>query len=113
MMTPLAPTPTAPDAACAAAVPPAAGRGRHGVYRAAACLALGLLGVGACIPLPGGHMLGSKVVAAKAGSNTLVANDGTRCSVSDEAYEKVRIGDSHTCAWSPRAGEGDRTRPPA
>lgn len=112
MMTPLAPAPPAPDPACGAAISPAAGRRRAGVYRAAACVALGLLGIGACLPLPGGHVLGSKVVAAKAGSNTLVANDGTRCSVSDAAYEKARIGDAHTCAWSRQAGEGDRMRPP-
>lgn len=74
--------------------------------------ALALLAVcSACIPLPGGYSLESKVVSAKEGSNTLVATDGTRCSVSDSAYEDARVGREHRCAWSGRSGVGGAARP--
>jgi hypothetical protein len=62
-------------------------------------VALLALRLSACIPLPGGHQPTSKLVAAKEGSNTLVASDHMRCSVSDAAFAQVRAGSSHMCAW--------------
>jgi hypothetical protein len=40
-----------------------------------------------------------KKVRFKRGSYTLVATDDSWCTVGDEEYERVRIGDSVRCAW--------------
>lgn len=58
-----------------------------------------LVGLVACVPLPGNHSLSRRTVTGKQGENTLVAQDGSACRVTAAAYERVQIGDDHTCAW--------------
>jgi hypothetical protein len=41
----------------------------------------------------------SKRVAAKEAPLTLVADDGSRCSVNESKYNNTRIGDAVFCAW--------------
>ena len=72
-------------------------------------LAGGSLLLGSCIPLPGGHALTRKTVAAKEGDATLVADDGARCTVPPRAFTAVQPGDEHACAW--KEPEGARTPP--
>ena len=40
-----------------------------------------------------------KRVAAKEEPSTLVAEDGTRCTVTKSRFRKVDVGDWATCAW--------------
>ncbi len=53
----------------------------------------------ACIPLPGGHSLSRRQVTGKQGAHTLIADDGATCAVTAPTFEKVQVGDDHTCAW--------------
>ena len=69
-----------------------------------AVVGIGCALLAACIPLPGGYQLTSKVVVAVEGANTLVAADGTRCVVSDKAFAEARVGVAHTCAWGRTPG---------
>ncbi len=93
--------------------------------RRAACSAavLALIGPGACRPqpltipgkardpreMPGSSTnrgprevepaIASKRVAAKEPPVTLVAEDGSRCAVTESKYDNARIGDTVFCAW--------------
>ena len=40
-----------------------------------------------------------KRVTAKEAPTTLVADDGSRCSVSEKRFDDTRIGDSALCVW--------------
>ena len=72
----------------------------------------GTLLVGGCIPLPGGHALTRKTVAAKEGDATLVADDGARCTVPPGTFTAVQPGDDHACVWKEPEG-GARTPTPS
>ncbi len=66
------------------------------------------LAVAACIPLPGGYSLSSKVVSSKAGPSTLYADDGSFCKVTDPKFAEAIVGDLATCAWGKsESGGGD------
>jgi hypothetical protein len=43
-----------------------------------------------------------KRVSAKEAPATLVAHDGTRCSVSEKRYTETNIGDDALCVWRSR-----------
>ena len=73
-------------------------------------LAAGALLLGGCIPLPGGHALTRKAVAAKEGDATLVAEDGARCTVPPRTFTAVQPGDEHACVW--KEAEGAVRTPP-
>lgn len=75
-------------------------------------LAAGLLLLGGCIPLPGGHALTRKTVASKEGEGTLVADDGARCSVPPDTFAAVQAGDEHACIWKERGGKPEHTAAP-
>lgn len=62
-------------------------------------LAICSLVINACIPLPHGYTVSRKTVATKEGDATLVAVDGTRCTVPSNTFVEVKPGDDHTCAW--------------
>ena len=64
------------------------------------------LGAAACLPLPGGHTLQRREVVNKGGENRLVSRDGAFCRVTADTYERVQIGDQHTCAWREHDREG-------
>ena len=73
-----------------------------------AALICSLLGTGACVPLPGGYSLSSKVVSSKAGPSTLYADDGSFCKMADEKFADAIVGDLHSCAWGEsQSGGGD------
>ena len=44
------------------------------------------------------HIVG-KTVASKSAPNTLIANDGSICIVSQERFEKTEVGMKALCAW--------------
>ena len=73
-------------------------------------LAGGALLLGGCIPLPGGHALTRKTVAAKEGTATLVADDGARCTVPPRTFTALQAGDEHACVW--KEPEGSVRTPP-
>ncbi|GJG87983.1 hypothetical protein tb265_31640 [Gemmatimonadetes bacterium T265] len=62
---------------------------------AAAALVLGT----GCVPLPRYGYVGKAFVARKEGEKTLVADDGSTCRVKGDVFDKVQVGDNHTCAW--------------
>ena len=43
--------------------------------------------------------LARKTVSSKEGPSTLVADDGSRCTVDAERFEKARAGDDVWCLW--------------
>jgi hypothetical protein len=43
--------------------------------------------------------LNSKIVKAKEDPNILVADDRTRCTVTEKRYRETTIGESVLCAW--------------
>lgn len=61
----------------------------------------------ACIPLPGGRAVAQQEVAGKTGEDTLVARSGDTCRVSADVFERIRIGDAHTCLWQSTRGTGE------
>jgi hypothetical protein len=88
------------------------------------CLVLASLSAGGCasvrpmsMPNRGGHpreMPGSaaeprmttkelqtyvKVVAGKEPPTTLIAGDGSRCTVTERRYRNIQVGDDALCAW--------------
>jgi hypothetical protein len=62
-------------------------------------LAASVLFLAGCIPLPRGHSLTRKTVAAKEGEATLVADDGARCRVPPSTFTAVQPGEEHACVW--------------
>lgn len=76
----------------------------------AVCLLAGA--VGGCALLPGGGpQLGSsqggwgrKTVEAKEEPATLVAMDGTLCTVTATKFRNAKTGDRIFCYWRPRGG---------
>jgi hypothetical protein len=50
--------------------------------------------------------LTSKVVAGKEPPTTLIAEDASRCTVTEGRYREIQIGDRALCAWR----TGDRAR---
>ncbi len=66
----------------------------------------------ACIPLPRGYSVSPKSVAAKSGTHTLLADDGSTCKVSEKVFAEIDIGDVKTCTWGP-AGESAGAGTPA
>ena len=44
--------------------------------------------------------LGRKKVTAKEPPTTLFAKDGSWCTVSDERYQMIKIGDNAWCPWT-------------
>ena len=77
---------------------------------AAACITPGVIQQGQSGPATprdpdardsGGHFtpVASKTVYGKESPSTLVANDGSRCTVTSKKFEKTREGDRVLCAW--------------
>ena len=77
---------------------------------AAACITPGVVQQGQSGPATprdpdardsGGHFtpVASKTVYGKESPATLVANDGSRCTVTSKKFEKTREGDRVLCAW--------------
>lgn len=62
-----------------------------------------------CLPLPGGRSLSQQVVTGKTGEDTLVSRDGDSCVVPAKTFERIRIGDTHLCAWRTAQGSGGGT----
>jgi hypothetical protein len=72
---------------------------------------LAVIALTGCLPLPGGHSLSSRIVAAK-GADELIADDGSRCSVGAKAVSEATVGLPHTCVWkSGERGAGQTPRP--
>lgn len=55
----------------------------------------------ACIPLTQGRMYASKRVNAKQGADVLVSLDGLTCEVASQTFQRVQVGESHRCVWTP------------
>ena len=71
------------------------------------CVALMAGPFAGCIPLPGGRSIAQQEVAGKSGEDTLVARSGDSCRVSADVFERIRIGDAHTCPWQSVRGTGE------
>lgn len=69
-------------------------------------LPLAPLLLAACLPLPGGRELSTQAVTGKRGENIVVASDGSYCRVAPATFERLRIGDDHTCIWQVVQGDG-------
>lgn len=69
--------------------------------RTGVAVLLPLLLGGACIPLTQGRMYASKRVNEKQGADVLVSLDGLTCAVASETFQRVKIGESHRCVWTP------------
>lgn len=93
---------------------------RHAVSVRAGTLFVVLLAA-ACVPLPGGRSLARRTIAAKEGDATLVADDGSRCTVPADAFARVGVGEEYACVWketdvgaprgTPRTGPREPRRP--
>ena len=79
-------------------------RARNSAVLPLAGAAFALLLLGGCLPLPGGHALTRKIVAAKEGEATLVADDGARCKVPPRTFAAVQPGGEHACVWKEADG---------
>ena len=78
-------------------------------------VALWMLALSACIPLPHGHEVSSRRVTDKLNGDTFVADDGSWCRVPEATYRKVAPGADHVCIWKKGpaglAGGGSRGIP--
>jgi hypothetical protein len=69
--------------------------------RTCVAVVLALLLGSACIPLTQGRLYASKRVNGKQGADVLVSMDGLTCAVASETFQRVRVGESHRCVWTP------------
>lgn len=51
-------------------------------------------------PTPQGTSLGRKTVASKEAPSTLIAADGSSCTVSEKEFGETIVGTSATCLWT-------------
>jgi hypothetical protein len=71
----------------------------------------GALAAAGCVPLPGSRALAPKEVAAKEGEATLVADDGSRCTVPPREFERAEVGEDAWCVWKDAEGTGGARGP--
>lgn len=62
-------------------------------------------------PGPDGNGWGWKPVASKTPPSTLVARDGTFCTVTEDRFERIKVGDRAGCFWSGGHRPGAGTTP--
>jgi hypothetical protein len=67
-------------------------------------LATAMLALSACaakedVPAGGPLGLGTKAVICKVAPSTLVAADGTMCTITPLRFREIQIGEAVTCTW--------------